>query len=70
MLLLQGRLDEARCIIIKVYPLATPHQVEEKMRVMSVAAKQSVMISRSTGWWDRAASLVKVGTNRRALSQS
>jgi SP family myo-inositol transporter-like MFS transporter 13 len=66
-LLVRSDLAAVRQIMAKIYPLASPDDIDSKVHVMSVAVKHSVMISESMSWSERARSLFSVGMNRRAL---
>ncbi|TFY62941.1 hypothetical protein EVJ58_g3541 [Rhodofomes roseus] len=63
----RGRLDGAHRTLSSIYSLATPEQVELKMKVLEAAVKQSVEIANSTTFWQRLRSIVLVPVHRRAL---
>ncbi|WVW83564.1 hypothetical protein I302_105585 [Kwoniella bestiolae CBS 10118] len=66
-LLLRSNVHSAHAIISKIYPLATPHQIDQKVGIMRRAVQQSKEISDSTTFGQRLKSLLKNGGNRRAL---
>ncbi|ORY32625.1 and other transporter-domain-containing protein [Naematelia encephala] len=66
-LLLRSRSDSARDILAKIYPRADARQLDAKVQIMNQSVKQSVLVTQSTIWSQRAASLFKDGANRRAL---
>lgn len=68
-LLLKGDTRKVHKILGRIYPLATPHDVARKVAIMAAAVRQSADIEARTTWAQRAASLVKVGTHRRALGE-
>lgn len=65
---MKSRHAEAQEVLSKVYPQASEHEIEAKVRVMASAVKQSAAITQRTPWLERLQSLYRVGANRRALS--
>ncbi|WWD17533.1 hypothetical protein CI109_101974 [Kwoniella shandongensis] len=66
-LLLRSKVDKARSILAKIYPLATSTQVDQKVEIMRAAVQQTQVVNEQTTWLERLRSLVMVGTNRRGL---
>ncbi|WOO84565.1 Myo-inositol transporter 1 [Vanrija pseudolonga] len=66
-LLVRGDVPAVRGVLARVYPRASPHDVERKTAIMAAAVRQAVLAEHSTTWTHRAASLIRVGANRRAL---
>ncbi|KZT00707.1 general substrate transporter [Laetiporus sulphureus 93-53] len=66
-LIRRGNVEAAHCVMSKIYGLATPEQVDLKVKVLEVAVKQCVEITNSTTLWQRFKSILFVGVNRRAL---
>lgn len=53
-----------------MYAQATDVQLEAKLRVLEASVAQSNEVVQSTTGWQRFISMLTVGANRRALSQS
>ncbi|KZT65007.1 general substrate transporter [Daedalea quercina L-15889] len=63
----RGRLDNAHRILSRIYSMATPEQVELKLKVLEAAVRQSVEIANSTTFRQRVQSIILVPIHRRAL---
>ncbi|WWC61536.1 uncharacterized protein I303_104120 [Kwoniella dejecticola CBS 10117] len=66
-LLLRSNVHAAHLILSKIYPLATPHQIDQKVEIMKRAVRRSKEVNDSTSLAERLRSLIHVGANRRAL---
>ncbi|WWC70515.1 uncharacterized protein I206_104466 [Kwoniella pini CBS 10737] len=66
-LLLRSDLHAAHQILSRVYPLATPHQIDRKLNIMRRSVEQSKELSRRTTFGEKLRSLIEIGGNRRAL---
>ncbi|WVQ99118.1 hypothetical protein IAU59_006250 [Kwoniella sp. CBS 9459] len=66
-LLLRSRVQEAHAILSKTYPLASSHQIDQKVEIMRRAVQQSKQVTERTTLTERLQSLILVGGNRRAL---
>ncbi|EPS93747.1 hypothetical protein FOMPIDRAFT_1026440 [Fomitopsis schrenkii] len=66
-LIRRGKLEMAHRILARIYSLATPQQVELKLKVLEAAVKQSVDVANSTTFLQRLKSVFCVPVHRRAL---
>ncbi|WVQ67991.1 uncharacterized protein L199_006197 [Kwoniella botswanensis] len=66
-LLLRSDVHSAHQILSKIYPLATTHQIDQKVEIMRRAVQQSKEITDRTTFRQRLESLLRIGGNRRAL---
>ncbi|KII91864.1 hypothetical protein PLICRDRAFT_123328 [Plicaturopsis crispa FD-325 SS-3] len=66
-MLRKGDVDGAHRIMSKIYALATPEQVDLKVKVLRAAVQQSIIITNSTTFLQRFSSMFLNPINRRAL---
>ncbi|KAL7419079.1 myo-inositol transporter itr1 [Cryptotrichosporon argae] len=66
-LLVRARRAEATSVLARIYPRAARADIDRKADVMDRAVRQAVALEQTTTWAQRAAGLVRVGSNRRAL---
>ncbi len=68
-MLMRGQTESARRIMTKIYVYAKPEEVELKLKVLQVAVKTSIEITRTTTFIQRFKSMITEPVNRRALSK-
>ncbi|KAG8885479.1 myo-inositol transporter [Tulasnella sp. 332] len=66
-LLRRGERDVAYGNLAKIYPYASPDQIERRLKLMEDSVKESIRITETTTFGERFLSIFSVPSNRRAL---